>query len=242
MPNYNGGKYIAEAVESVLTQTYQHWELLIIDDCSADNSVEIAERYTKQDGRIKLFGTGTNSGSPAKPRNIGIENARGRYLAFLDSDDMWLPVKLETQLKLFSDSNTAIVFSNYEKIAEDGTRNNRIISAPEKLTFKQMLKSNYIGCLTAAYDTAKTGKQYFEHSHHEDYLLWLTILRGGFTAVNTNTVCALYRARKNSVASNKIETLKWQWNIYRRFLGLSLFKSMYYYWFYAIQAFKKYIR
>jgi glycosyltransferase involved in cell wall biosynthesis len=239
-PNYNAGKYIGEAIESVFAQTYQNWELLIIDDFSTDNSIEVIGWYIKQDSRIRLFRTGANSGSPAKPRNIGILNANGRYIAFLDSDDVWLPDKLESQIKLFG-GNTAIVFSNYEKITEDGIRNKRIITAPKTISYNKLLYSNYIGCLTAVYDSAKTGKRYFEDVRHEDYILWLDILRGGYAAVNTNTVCALYRTRQNSVASKKIETLKWQWNIYRRILGLSVFKSIYYYCFYAVNAFRKYI-
>ena len=241
-PNYNCARFIGQTIESVLSQTYRNWEMLIIDDCSTDNSVEIIEKQIKQDKRIKMFKTESNSGSPMKPRNIGIQNAQGRFIAFLDSDDLWLPDKLDSQLPLFDDVNAAVVFSNYEKIKENGERKNRIVNAPKKLTYKQLLKGNYIGCLTAMYDVSKSAKVYFTDFRHEDYVLWLTILHAGYIAVNTNTLGALYRVRENSVTSKKIVVLKWQWDIYRNFLGLSVFLSMYYFCFYAANAFIKHIK
>jgi len=241
-PNYNCANFIGQAIESVLLQTYRNWEMLIIDDCSTDNSVEVIEKYVKQDTRVKILKTECNSGFPVKPRNIGIQNAQGRFIAFLDSDDLWLPTKLECQLPLFSDANVAVVFSNYEKITESGEREKRIVTAPIKLTYKQLLKSNYIGCLTAMYDVSKSGKVYFTDFRHEDYVLWLTILQTGYIAVNTNTIEAFYRIREDSVTSKKIVVLKWQWTVYRNFLGLSFFLSMYYFCFYAVNAFIKRIK
>jgi len=216
--------------------------MLIIDDCSTDNSVEVISNYVEQDARVKLFKTEKNSGSPIKPRNIGIQNAQGRYIAFLDSDDVWLSDKLERQVPLFNDKDAAIVFSNYEKITESGERKKRIISAPNRLTYKQLLKSNYIGCLTAMYDVSKSGKVCFSDFRHEDYVLWLTILRTGYIALNTNTVSALYRIRENSVTSRKMAVLKWQWIIYREFLRLPVILSIYYFCFYAMNAFLKHIK
>jgi glycosyltransferase involved in cell wall biosynthesis len=241
-PNYNCASFIGETIESVLSQTYRNWEMLIIDDCSTDDSVETVEKYVKKDERIKMFKTECNSGSPVKPRNIGIKNAQGRFIAFLDSDDLWLPDKLERQLLLFNNVNVAVVFSNYEKIAEAGQRNNRIVNAPKELNYNKLLKSNYIGCLTAMYDVSKTGKIYFTDFCHEDYVLWLTILRAGYIALNTNTLGALYRVRENSVTSKKMMVFKWQWIIYRNFLGLSVFPSMYYFCFYAVNALIKHIK
>jgi glycosyltransferase involved in cell wall biosynthesis len=239
--NYNCALFIGQTIESVLSQTYQNWEMLIIDDCSTDNSIEIIEKYIKQDTRIKLFKTECNSGSPKKPRNIGIQNAQGQFIAFLDSDDIWLSDKLEHQLPFFNDGNVAIVYSNYEKMTDKGERSNRIIKAPERLTYKRLLKSNYIGCLTAMYDVSKTGKVYFSDYRHEDFILWLTILRVGYIALNTNTLGALYRTREDSMTSKKLMVLKWQWVIYRDFLKLSVFNSIYYFCFYAVNAFLKHI-
>ena len=216
--------------------------MLIIDDCSTDKSVEEIEKYSKKDPRIKLFTIERHAGSPTEPRNRGIQNARGRYIAFLDSDDVWLPEKLEYQIALFKNQNTAIVYSNYEKITEAGERNGRVITAPKIVTYKKLLKSNYIGCLTAIYDTAKVGKLFFNDFRHEDYVLWLTILRGGYIAMNTNRTGALYRVRNNSLTFRKTPVLKWQWRIYRDFLGLSILQSAYYFCCYAIRAFLKYTK
>lgn len=116
MPVYNTEKYVEEAICSVLSQSYQDWELLVVDDCSTDSSVSIIKRYMEQDRRIHFFQTDSSSGSPVKPRNIGVEAAKGRYIAFLDSDDIWLPDKLQNQIPLFGEGAVAVVFSNYPQI------------------------------------------------------------------------------------------------------------------------------
>jgi glycosyltransferase involved in cell wall biosynthesis len=241
-PCYNSAEYIVQTIESVLIQTYQKWEMIIIDDCSVDNSVEIIFTYQKKDRRIKLYKTEKCTGSPIEPRNMGIENASGQYIAFLDSDDVWLPNKLENQTKLFNNKDVGIVYSNYEKISESGIRNNRIITVPSSVTYTQLLKGNCIGCLTAIYDVSKIGKVYFEQFRHEDYVLWLTILHMGYIAKNTDTLEALYRVKMKSVSANKFIVLFWQWNIYRNFLKLSISRSLYYFFFYVARAFLKYLK
>ena len=238
-PSYNSSVSIKQTIESVLSQTYTDWEMLIIDDCSTDNSVAIIKRYCERDVRIKYFKTEFASGSPCKPRNIGIINARGRYIAFLDSDDVWLPNKLEEQLKLFDDANTAIVYSNYEKISEEGERGQRIITAPSQVSYKELLKGNVIGNLTGIYDTLKVGKVYCRKIPHEDYILWLSILKKGYIARNTNIVHALYRVRKQSVSANKLAVISWQWNIYRNIENISCLRACYYFIHYAYRALLK---
>lgn len=240
MPMYNAETFLNQSIQSVISQTYQNWELLVVDDCSKDNSAIIVRKFVQQNSRIKYFKTDKPSGSPILPRNIGIINAQGRFIAFLDSDDAWFPNKLETQLKMFEQyEDMAICFSNYEKMTEKGERNNRIVQAPAITTYKQLLLSNVIGCLTAVYDTAKVGKVFFQNHSHEDYILWLDILKRGYVARNTNTVEALYRVRENSVSSNKLKTLSWQWNIYRNVEKIGLLRSSYYFLNYAYRAFKK---
>lgn len=240
MPCYNSGTFIRQAIESVRNQTYRDWELLVVDDGSTDNSADIIKGMEQTDGRIKYLKTNAPSGSPIVPRNIGVKNALGRYIAFLDSDDAWLPNKLERQMKMFEQyEDMAICFSNYEKMTEQGERNNRIIKAPSVTTYKQLLLGNVIGCLTAVYDTEKVGKVFFQNHSHEDYILWLDILKRGYVARNTNTVEALYRVRENSVSSNKLKTLSWQWDIYRNVEKIELFRSSYYFFNYAYRAFKK---
>jgi glycosyltransferase involved in cell wall biosynthesis len=241
-PNYNSAQFIAQTIESVLAQSYQNWEMLIVDDCSTDNSETIIRKYLEQDKRIRFYKTKTNTGMPAGPRNIGIEKSCGQYIAFLDSDDIWFPTKLEQQLKIFENKNVAIVFSYYEKITESGQRNDRIIKSPRQVTFDGLLKGNCIGCLTAIYDTARVGRLYFQYFHYEDYAYWLTILKNNYIAKNTNTVEALYRVKSNGESSNKIVSMNWIWNIYRNYLKMSLLKSIYYFSFHHIKALAKYIK
>lgn len=239
MPVHNAAKYLNESISSVLLQTYLNWELLIVDDCSTDDSFSIITHYVVQDSRIRSFKTLFPSGSPTLPRNIGVEHAQGRYIAFLDSDDAWMPDKLERQLKLFENEQVAIVFSDYEKMSEEGERNNRVVRAPREVDYKHLLLSNVIGCLTAIYDTEKVGKMFFPHHAHEDYILWLSILKKGYVARNTGTVAALYRVRLSSVSSNKIRVFSWQWDIYRSVEKVGFLKSVYYFVHYAYKAYRK---
>jgi glycosyltransferase involved in cell wall biosynthesis len=241
-PCFNAERYIAICIQSVSAQTYFNWEMLIVDDCSTDNSIPIISEYVKKDSRIKLFSTEGQSGSPVLPRNIGIQNARGRYIAFLDSDDVWLPKKLECQIELLNNKDTAVAFSYYEKISEDGGRSNRIIFSPDIVTYKRLLKGNCIGNLTAMYDTSKTGKVFFPSIGHEDYALWLDILRMGYIARNTRTVEALYRTRKNSLSTNKLVASRWTWNIYYQYLRLSFLKSLCYFIIYLVKASVKFLK
>lgn len=242
MPCHNAERYLSQAIESVIRQTYEDWELLITDDCSTDSSSEIIARYCSMDQRIRAFKTGAVSGSPAEPRNIGLRNATGRFVAFLDSDDQWLPGKLEFQLRLFNDEKTAVVFSYYEKINEYGERNDRIIRSPKCVNYASLLKGNCIGNLTGVYDTQKVGKVYQKKIHHEDYVMWLEVLRKGFVAKNANECFALYREHKASVSGSKLGIVSWQWNIYRNELGLSLPSSCYYFSWYAANAVLKFLK
>lgn len=241
MPMYNSAAYVVEAIQSVLTQTYTNWELIVVDDCSRDDSVARVKEFCSIDSRISLFKTDKASGSPTTPRNEGVKHANGRFIAFLDSDDMWLPTKLEEQLKVFkeSDGSVAIVYSDYEKITEGGERSGRVVKAPAKATYVSMLKGNVIGNLTGIYDTAKVGKVFFQRIHHEDYVMWLSILKKDFIARNTETVTALYRVRSESLTSKKFSLLTWQWNIYVNVEKTGYLRAIYYYAIYACKGFLK---
>jgi glycosyltransferase involved in cell wall biosynthesis len=238
-PCYNSFLYIEDAINSVLSQTYPHWEMLIIDDCSIDGSDILIHQYTKIDQRIKYYKTDKPSGSPVFPRNIGIEKANGQYIAFLDSDDIWLPNKLEEQMELFQKNKCCIIYSNYEKINEKGDRNNRFVISPTKATYNQLLKSDFMGLLTVICDISKIGKFSFQEIGHEDYALWLFFLKKGYVAYNTNTITALYRIRKNSVSSNKIRASFWQWNIYIRIEKTGYLKGIYYFMHYVYNGLLK---
>lgn len=241
-PLYNSEKFVGETIASVIAQTYMNWEMLIIDDCSTDSSNLIVEKFIKLDDRIKYFKTTSSSGSPTVPRNMGIKLSSGRYIAFLDSDDLWNPNKLELQVGLFAENDVAIVFSNYEKIDEDGAHSGRIIQAPKAVTYHELLKGNVIACSTAIYDSEKTEKRYFLHQGHEDFALWLAILKKGYVARNCEYVSAKYRVRKSSVSANKIRAIGWVWTIYRKNEGFSMMKSLYYSVITLCKSFLKYIK
>lgn len=242
MPCFNSEQYIEMSIQSVIDQTYTKWELIIIDDCSKDNSPKIIKSFVELDNRIKYFNTSEPSGSPSKPRNIGIEKANGQYIAFLDSDDIWESNKLETQLKYFDDDLVAIVYSDYEKINEDGFQNNRIIISPLKLDYKKLLKGNVIGCCTCVYDSYKTGKLNFKNQGHEDYALWLEILRNGYVAKSTGLVSARYRVRDTSLSSNKYKVIFWVYNIFRKNERMSVIKSVYFTLNTLSRSFFKYLK
>lgn len=242
MPCYNAGKYIKMSVQSVINQTYSNWELIIVDDCSSDNSLEILKYYIVLDDRIKYFKTTNPSGSPTLPRNIAIEKAKGRYIAFLDSDDLWEPNKLESQVELFKIDKVALVFSNYEKINEKGISNNRRIKAPLIVDYKKLLKGNVIACCTCIYDSHKVGKKLFYKQGHEDYALWLEILRHGFIAINTGYFSAKYRVRDESVSSNKFRSITWVYNIYRKNENLSILDSLFFTSITLSKSFFKYLK
>lgn len=239
MPCHNGGKYLRLAVESVLAQSYAGWELLIIDDASTDGSVAVAEEYCAQDSRIKLLHTQYSTGKPATARNVGIEAAQGRFIAFLDCDDQWLPHKLEHQLPLFDKPDCAAVFSFYKKMDASGTVRPAVVTSPAVVSFAQLLDGNCIGNLTGIYDTAKVGKVYQKEIHHEDYLMWLQVLQKGFVARNTGTVEAYYRESGTSVSGSKLKALGWTWAIYRRELGLPLVTSIGHFIKYAFKGLSK---
>lgn len=239
MPMHNSAQFVGGAIASVLAQTYANWELLVVDDLSTDDSVRIVEDFAKRDSRIHLLFNTRHLGMPSAPRSMGVEHANGQYIAFLDSDDCWLPQKLEEQIPLFADPTVAIVYSNYEKISEDGSRTRREVIAPAQIDYTHMLYGNIIGNLTGVYDRQKVGTAAIPDVHHEDYAMWLSILKKGFVGKNTNTINALYRIMESSVSSNKLRILSWQWHIYRRTERLSLLKSAYYYMHYAINAYRK---
>lgn len=240
MPMYNSERFVGKAIESVIGQTYPHWELLVVDDGSSDSSCDVVRAYAARDPRVHLLVNPTPVGMPYAPRNYGIQQARGEFIAFLDSDDIWLREKLRQQLVVFHrDERTAVVYSDYEKVNEEGERSARIVSAPRKTNYQQLLYSNVIGNLTGIFDVRKVGKHYFTGVHHEDYAFWLSVLKSGYIARSTSTVTALYRVRKHSVSSDKLKVLFWQWHIYRKVENIGILRSAYYYFFYAFHALRK---
>lgn len=241
IPCYNASDTIVQTIESVISQTYQNWELFIIDDCSTDNSAEIIARYVERDNRIKYFKTEQPSGSPSLPRNIGIDNSEGKYIAFLDSDDVWLPDKLEKQMAFMIANNYALTYSYYEKIDYSGNRNDRIIKTRNKTTYENLLKSNSIPLLTSIVSLDAIGVVRFKQIPQEDFCFWLDIVKHGYNAYNLQEVTALYRVVDNSRSAKKISMLRGYWRVLRNHQHLSLIKTFYYSLSYAWCGIIKYL-
>lgn len=239
MPSYNSEKYISQAIESVLSQTYKIWELIIVDDCSSDNSVKIVESYCERDNRIKLIKLNSRTG-PANARNIGIERAQGRYISFLDADDLWLPDKLEKQIIFMQENNLAFTYCSYYLIDENGNYLDEFI-VEHTINYKSMLKKCSVSTITAIYDVERIGKVYMPNIPiGEDYALWLRILKKIKLAKGIITPLACCRLLKKSASSNKFRVAKYRWRVYREFEQLSFFKSCYYFVHYAYNGFVKY--
>ena len=235
VPMYNAEKFIEKTIESVLAQTYQNWEMLIMNDVSTDNSLAIVSLYAKKDERIKIVNTEKNVGV-VKGRNFLIDLASGKYIAFLDADDYWHNEKLEKQIKFMKEKNASISCTEYTRVKENEEKINDVI-IKEEISYNDMLKNNYLGCLTVIYDAEKIGKRYFkELEKNEDYVLWLEIVKDVNTIYGLKENLAYYRVLDNSRSSNKVKTAKVRWEIYRKIEKLSLLKSIYYFLHYAIRA------
>lgn len=225
-PTYNSSKYICQTIESIINQTYENWELLVTDDCSTDNTVELVKNYIKSDKRIKLFILKKNSGAGIA-RNNSIKQANGRYIAFCDSDDKWKPEKLARQLNFLKSNNLSFTYCSYDVISENGDFI-KTIKPPLELSFSKMLKNNYVGCLTAVYDQDLLGKLYMsEIRKRQDWTLWLKILKLIDNTYGQTESLAIYRYRSKSISSNKFEMLKYTWLIYSSELGFSFIKSFF---------------
>lgn len=227
-PLYNTDKFIAETIESVLRQTFVDWEMIIVDDCSRDQSFEIANRYAEKDCRIKVFQLPHNSG-PATARNKGIEAASGKYIAFLDSDDLWSHKKLEKQIQFMKENRFKFTYTCYEIIDQEGYPTGESVHPDKKLEYRDLLRTNQIGCLTAIYDAEQIGKVYMpEILKRQDYALWLKILKKHGKAYCLNESLACYRKRSTSISSNKFNLLKFNWKLFREIEGLTKVESIYY--------------
>tara|TARA_B110000263_G_scaffold153140_1_gene132940 strand:+ start:2461 stop:3210 length:750 start_codon:yes stop_codon:yes gene_type:complete len=238
-PSYNSANYLEDCINSVLQQTYSNWEMLIVDDASDDKSRSIINRYALQEKRITSILLDNNIGSAAA-RNLAIDKSNGRYIAFLDSDDSWLPEKLDVQLRFMKENNYDFTFSSYNVMSEDGLHHLSKVSAPNKITYNQYLKNTIIGCLTVMIDKDKFGtiKMPLLRSSH-DMALWLDLLRDGKYAYGINQCLANYRVVKTSNTSNKFKAVYDVWRVYRDYEGFSFFYSLYNLIFYIFNAIKK---
>lgn len=221
-PAFNCASFISDAIRSVQTQTFSKWEYLIVDDASSDGTIEIVEAEAASDHRIKLLRNLSNQGA-AVSRNRGIEAAAGRFIAFLDSDDVWLPDKLERQLAFMNERDVILSFTNYERVSERGDKVIGSVTCPASVTCSDLLWSNPIACSTAVYDVNKAGKVLMPLIRkRQDWGLWFLILNKGFVAYNLGEVMVRYRVHKNSMSSNKFSAMLYNWRFFRDVAGLPL--------------------
>lgn len=239
-PSYNSAQFITHTIESVLSQVYTNWEMIIVDDVSSDQSIDIIESYQVKDSRIKLVKLEKNSG-PAIARNRAIKEAKGRYIAFLDSDDVWHIDKLFRQLAFMNEKDVALSFTGYYRIEEQSSKITDKQIVPLKVNYKTLLKQNIMGCLTVIYDTEKLGKVYMPNIiRRQDYALWLKILKRIPHAYGLNESLAYYRVRTSSVSSNKIIAAQYHWKVLRDIEKLPLYKAIYYFGWYTYKSILKY--
>ena len=236
MPMFNSASTLTDSVISVLAQDYQSWELIIVDDNSGDESLAVANKFADMDPRIVVLMTDRNVGSGGA-RNKGILKAKGDLIAFLDSDDLWLPQKLEKQVKMFSDKNINFVCSAYQRF-NSVTFETENVGVPNVITFKNLLKTNYIGCLTVVLRRDAFNNLMFpDMRKRQDYALWLSLIRPGDNVHCVNHVLARYRHGHESVTSNKLGSVMSTWKVYREFLQLSFSSSAFYFFNYLVRGF-----
>jgi glycosyltransferase involved in cell wall biosynthesis len=229
-PIYNSGKYIATTIESIINQSYQNWELLITDDGSTDDSIRIIKHYSKKDDRIKLFRLHKNTGA-AVARNNSIKMAIGRFIAFCDSDDIWLPEKLEKQVSFMMEHNYAVTHTSYICMDDYG-KYRYTVRCKQRIGYFSLLYNNGIGCLAGIYDVSSLGKAYMPiMDNREDWGLWLSIVKKVTYIHGMDEILAIYRDRENSLSSRKMDMLKYNYQIYRQVEKFSPIVSVFFLFF-----------
>jgi len=238
-PVYNAKQYIAQTIDSVRQQTETDWEWILVEDCSTDGTREYLRDLLQQinDPRIRLVEKEQNGGA-ARARNLALEMAAGRYIAYLDADDLWDPRKLEKELDFIKSKDAAFVFTGYEFATEDGIGTGKIVKVPATINYKQALQNTTIFTTTVMFDTEKIEKDFLQMPmiKSEDTALWWKVLATGIVAYGLDENLAKYRRPAKSLSSNKIEALRRIWNLYRKQAGLSVVASAWNFCFWAIRA------
>lgn len=233
MPSYNSEGTILESIQSVLSQTYKNWELIIVDDRSTDNTWQVIQTYADKYDNIRIYQNKENLGAGAS-RNFAIKKARGRFIAFLDSDDLWTEDKLAEQIPFMLKNNYPLTYTHYSRFNSEEELS--VVTAPEYTTYKKLMYSNVIGCLTAVYDTQALGKRYMPLIRkRQDMGLWLDILKDTPKAYCLPKALAKYRM-DSGMTANKFSVLSYQWKFYRDVVGLSLPRSLFTFSVYAVKG------
>jgi teichuronic acid biosynthesis glycosyltransferase TuaG len=225
-PSYNSEKFISDTIKSVQNQTYTNWEMIIVDDCSTDKTVEIIQNFMDDDNRVHLIKLNKNSGTGIA-RNTALQEANGRYIAFLDSDDLWKPEKLSKQIDFMETNYLIFTFSAYDCIDEDGKPLNKRVGVFEKLTYRQLFFCNFVGNLTGIYDSKYTEKIPISPARkRQDWILWLIVIKRLNYAKSCPESLAFYRVRKNAISASKISLLKENYAVYRKHHKLNVVVSL----------------
>lgn len=239
VPVYNAEKFLNDTIKSVLDQTYSNFELLLVNDCSTDNSVKIIKKYN--DKRIKLINNKENSGA-AVSRNNGIKESKGRFICFLDADDLWEKEKLEKQIKFMEEKACSFSFTGYEFADENGMPNGKKVFVPDKINYRKALKNTTIWTSTVMFDMKKLQKEdiYMPNVRRgQDTATWWKVLKKIDYAYGLNEILSFYRRTNQSLSSNKLTALKRTWNLYRNVEHLNIFYSAYCFIFYCINAIRR---
>jgi teichuronic acid biosynthesis glycosyltransferase TuaG len=240
-PAYRVESIIQETIHSVIKQTYPNWELLIADDCSPDGTANVVAGSAQIDARIRLIRCKVNGG-PASARNAALTAANGRWVAFLDSDDVWMPSKLEETIQHAILNQSALTFTGYRRMSIDGKVTGSFISVPDTLTYQGLLGNTAIATSTVLIDRHLTGDFLMKKVFYDDFACWLDILKRGFTANGLNKDLMRYRIVSNSVSRNKRRSAAEVWKAYRDIEKLGLIRSAWYFARYSVNAFLKYRR
>lgn len=217
-PAYNSEDYIAGTIESVISQTYTRWEMIVVDDASTDSTAEIVNSYSRKDKRIRYIALKKNSG-PGKARNVAIELAEGRYIAFLDSDDRWLENKLERQLTFMKNQGITFSFTKYSYHNQEGQMLKEYNAGPLSCGYYRLLLHCCIGCSTVIIDTTEPGKKYMaDIRRRQDWTLWLMYTRKGSKAYGISESLTEYTVRPDSISSSKLKLIKYHWKVYKKVL------------------------
>ena len=239
MAAYNAEKTIEQAINSVLSQTYPDFELLVVNDCSTDKTAMLAEAIVKKDDRVRLISNEKNSGV-SYTRKHGLEEASGEWVAILDSDDAWAPEKLEKQIKLQKKTNADLLFTGSAFMDADGKPIDWYLAAPAEVTYRQLLKQNVLSNSSALVRKELYAKHYaIGDGMHEDFAIWLSILKEGKKAYGVDEPLLIYRIAKSSKSGNKFKAAKMNWNTYR-YIGLNPIEAAYYEGWYMIKNVIKY--
>jgi len=240
-PAYNAAEFVGQAIASVQAQSYPDWEMLVVDDCSKDSTREVVSALAAADPRVRLIAHSTNQG-PAMAREAALRAARGRFLAFLDSDDWWLPDKLTHQLAFMQETGTILSYTEFRRVRADGSAPGRRIMVPDSLNYWQLLRNTAIATSTAMVDRAITGELRMTRTHCDDIVLWLGILKRGYIARGLHEDLMRYRVLGGSWSRNKWRYARRVWLTYRQIEGLDYPRAAWCFLGYAINGVLKYSR